>query len=382
MEYDIFISYSRKDTQIVDQFVDRLKQAGYSVWIDLEGIHSGEQFTKIIAKAIKNSAVVVFFSSANSNSSNWTVMEIGYALKKGKTIIPIRLDDSEYEDSIDFLLTLIDFIPYNPQQPSACIDRLITSLAAHGCNRLGSEAIKNSKTPSLLEMPPEELYSLGKNHYNNEEYEQAVKCFRKAAEQGLADAQCNLGICYEKAQGVKQDYQQAASCYQKAAEQGNAGAQYNLGFCYERGQGVQLDYQKATFWYQKAAEQGNTDAQCNLGFCYEHGQGVQLDYQKAIFWYLKAAEQGNAGAQCNLGFCYEHGQGVQLDYQQAISWYRKAAEQGYAGAQCNLGFCHEHGLGVQKDFMQATYWYQKAAEQGYENAFKALRQLKKKIMSM
>jgi WD40 repeat protein len=45
--------------------------------------------------------------------------------------------------------------------------------------------------------------------------------------------------------------------YRKAAEQGNADAQYSLGFMYENGRGVPRDDTAAASWYQKAAEQGN-----------------------------------------------------------------------------------------------------------------------------
>ena len=371
MEYDVFISYSRKDTQIVDQFVRSLTDAGYRVWIDRDGISSGDQFTKIIPKAIKSSAIVIFFSSANSNSSKWTVMEIGYALKKEKTIIPIRLDDTEYEDSIDFLLTLIDFIPYNPQQPSACIDRLITSLAAHGCSRSDSQANETANAPTQPDMSPEELFSLGKEHYDNEEYDQAVECFRKAAEQRNADAQNGLGVCFNNGQGVQQDDQQAVYWYREAAEQGFAKAQDNLGICYYKGEGVQQDYQQAVYWYQKAAEQGYAAAQTNLGICYECGYGVKKNFRQAANWYQKAAEQGNADAQFFLGCCYAR----QIDYQQAVYWYKKAVEQGHAGAQNNLGMSYEWGDGVLKDIQQAIYWYRKAAEQGQEYAIKRLKRL-------
>jgi len=51
--------------------------------------------------------------------------------------------------------------------------------------------------------------------------------------QGLANAQCNLGLRYDNGQGVKQDYTEAARWYRKAAEQGYALAQFNLGnMCY------------------------------------------------------------------------------------------------------------------------------------------------------
>ena len=70
---------------------------------------------------------------------------------------------------------------------------------------------------------------------------------------------------YAKGQGVQQDYQQAVQWYRKAAEQGNADAQNNLGLMYANGQGVKQDYQQAVQWFRKAAEQGDASAQINLG---------------------------------------------------------------------------------------------------------------------
>ena len=62
---------------------------------------------------------------------------------------------------------------------------------------------------------------------------------------------------YVEGQGVRQDDAQAVQWYRKAAEQGIAKAQFNLGFMYNNGQGVRQDYMQAVHWYRKAAEQGN-----------------------------------------------------------------------------------------------------------------------------
>ena len=51
---------------------------------------------------------------------------------------------------------------------------------------------------------------------------------------GHAQAQDNLGEAYEEGLGVHQDYVEAVQWYRKAAEQGLANAQYNLGVMYER----------------------------------------------------------------------------------------------------------------------------------------------------
>jgi len=101
-----------------------------------------------------------------------------------------------------------------------------------------------------------------------------VAWYRKAAEQGDADAQNNLGFMYKNGYGVAQEYAQAVAGYRKAAEQGHAGAQINLRVKYDNGQGVAQDYRQAVAWYRKAAEQGHADAQNNLGVMYRNAQGV------------------------------------------------------------------------------------------------------------
>jgi hypothetical protein len=83
---------------------------------------------------------------------------------------------------------------------------------------------------------------------------------------------------------VAQDNQEAVRWFRKAAEQGNAYAQGTLGVLYYNGTGVAQDYQEAVRWYRKAAEQGNPAAQGNLGGVYSTGQGVAQDYVEAWMW--------------------------------------------------------------------------------------------------
>lgn len=65
---------------------------------------------------------------------------------------------------------------------------------------------------------------------------------------------------YAHGLGVVQNYTAAAEWHHKAAEQGDADAQHNLGFLYANGQGVAQDNVQAHLWYSLAAEQGNEDA--------------------------------------------------------------------------------------------------------------------------
>ncbi len=211
-------------------------------------------------------------------------------------------------------------------------------------------------------------YNMGVVSMEREEYENAVRYFRKAAEQGHAQAQNNLGVCYANGKGVEKDVYEAVKWYRKAAEQRYVLAQYNLGVCYENGKGVEKDVYEAVKWYRKAAEQKYASAQFNLGGCYANGAGVEKDMDKAVKWYRKAAEQKCAPAQNNLGVCYKNGKGVEKDVYEAVKWYRKAAEQGDAQAQFNLGVCYISGAGVVPNKQEAMKWIRKAAEQGHPQA--------------
>ena len=95
--------------------------------------------------------------------------------------------------------------------------------------------------------------------YQAGNYNQAFRLWQLLAQQGDAEAQYNLGVMYEKGQGVEQNYQQALAWYQKAANQGVAMAQYSLGVMYAKGQGVAQDFQQAKAWWQKVLAQPDTE---------------------------------------------------------------------------------------------------------------------------
>jgi TPR repeat protein len=94
---------------------------------------------------------------------------------------------------------------------------------------------------------------------------------------------------YDQGRGVPQDYAEAIRWYRKAADQGDIPAQDILGLMYSNGQGVPQDHAEAARWYRKAADQGDADAQFNLGLKYYKGQGVPQDYVEAYMWMDLAA---------------------------------------------------------------------------------------------
>jgi hypothetical protein len=116
------------------------------------------------------------------------------------------------------------------------------------------------------------------------------------------------------------DHAQAARWYRKAAEQGNADAAFDLAVMYESAQGVGQDYLEAAHWYHTAAEHGSHIAQLSLGRMYASGRGVPRDQAEAARWYRKAADLGLASAQYELSLAYSRGLGVAADQVAAYHW--------------------------------------------------------------
>ena len=194
----------------------------------------------------------------------------------------------------------------------------------------------------------------------------AFKWFRKAANQGDAEAQYEVGLCYANGIGVVQDCVESVIWFRKSAEQGDAEAQVALGSCYMRGEGVVRDFNEAMKWYQKAAKQDVAFAKYWIGFFYENGLGVEANITEAIKWYVQAEHQGLDLAQYSLGLCYLNGDGVARDIEKAFSLLLKAAEQGFVNAQSLVGAAYYTGRDgiVEQNLVEAEKWFRKAAERG------------------
>ena len=111
MQYDVFISYARKDYAdeqtkevIPDNIVSRIRQLfddnDITYWFDETGIYSGDQFVGVIADAIEQSSIFLYISTEASNASKWTINEIATAKHLDKKIIPFRYDGAKYNNAI------------------------------------------------------------------------------------------------------------------------------------------------------------------------------------------------------------------------------------------------------------------------------------------
>lgn len=136
-KYNVFISYSTKDyidgnkNVIPDNVISKVKtalgEAGITYWFDEEGIYSGDEFAPILARAIRESEIFLFISSKSSNESEWTSSEIATAHTYRKKIIPFRIDESVYHESVIMFVARLNTIDYFIN-PDKAIDRLVESI--------------------------------------------------------------------------------------------------------------------------------------------------------------------------------------------------------------------------------------------------------------
>jgi TPR repeat protein len=135
-------------------------------------------------------------------------------------------------------------------------------------------------------------FSLGAMlYYSGTDTAQAVEWFRKAAAQGYAPAEFQMGQLYDFGLVVAQDDAAALAWYRKSAEHGSAPGQRVLGNFYRKGRGVPADAAEALRWYRRGAEGDDIQAQYRLAEMYFHGTDVPRDYASAYIWYTLAADQ-------------------------------------------------------------------------------------------
>lgn len=225
---------------------------------------------------------------------------------------------------------------------------------------------------------PEDQKNLGNYYADQKRYKEAKEWWLKAANQNYAKAQNNLGLMYERGEGVEKDFRAAEYWYKKAANQNFVIAQYNLAYLYE----VELkDTNSASKWYHRAANNGYDWAQARLGEMYLAGKYVRKDEYTALKWFQKAAKQNGECVKYvyyNIGFMYSlYSDNVNIDpnLDSVIYWYRKSAaldfedainglkyyEKNYDNESWRLGNYYER----KQRYDLALYWYKKSADAGY-----------------
>jgi TPR repeat protein len=229
-------------------------------------------------------------------------------------------------------------------------------------------------------------FGLGRAFLNGEgvarDEARAAALFRKAAEQGHAKAQNNLGLMLIDGRGIPPHPVEGVEWLRKAAVQGVAAAQDNLGEVLSQGRGgLPKDLPAAETWFRKAATQGFAEAQRHLGeLCYFGDDETHFarNLPEAAKWFRLAAEQGDPAAQNGLGVLCENGWGdIERSPEKAAAWFLRAAEKDDAKAQSNLGRLYTLGVGLPRNAAKAYQWLTLSAAHGEVTAQNLLADFRK-----
>ncbi len=155
MANDCFISYARKDYAVADYVVDLLEKVKINCWIDRNNAIAGFDYAASIVKAIRDSRVIILIISQTSGESQNVIRELNTAADLNKTIIPIKIDDSDLSDAMVYYLGKTQWIDainqktdWNQKTIEALHLAVKSALIISGRNGFGDDASDNNAVPS------------------------------------------------------------------------------------------------------------------------------------------------------------------------------------------------------------------------------------------
>ncbi len=123
------------------------------------------------------------------------------------------------------------------------------------------------------------------NSQRVDEYQLAEKLLTEAAEQNIRDAEFNLAYLNERGmKTINRNEAKAVALFRKAAQEGDAEACYRLGLMLETGRGVSADKAEAFRCYTNAANQKNSNGELAVSRCYKYGIGTKSNLPQADIW--------------------------------------------------------------------------------------------------
>lgn len=402
MDKNIFISYSHRDTEVVDFIVGRIKSlTGMGVWID-SSLRGGENYFSVIADQIMKSTYFVFIVSENSVISDWCLRELEFAASERIAIVAIWINDVIIPPRVRLVIQNTQYINYfslSEESFSEAINRAFLDDNFTQCldnernddaNDNDRESIREKKY--FIERPKikkiEELLS------HEDEHRYSV-CFQ-------AENAYLLGLAYEM--GIKRDIDlKQAEFYYKisdykgsydgkylyaairseqegadvtellsekidAAEHQSVFALTYLGDDYYYGRnGCNKNLEKAYAYFKMAAEAGSAVAMYYMAYGHRHGEIVEKDIELSYMYALMATEYGFPRAYRILAFIYKKGELFGTDNQKAIQLFEEAIARGDYQSLCYEGDIY----GDNKDYEKQRELYEKALKFAVEDKIKS-----------
>ena len=128
MTPEVFISYSRDNSEEIFPIVDRLRSFGLNIWIDQEGIHGAKLWSQEIVNAIEDSKVFILFASVTAFESKIVTKELALASESDKHILPVFLEDAKIPAAMKYQLAGIQHLVHKPGDPEATVQNILKTL--------------------------------------------------------------------------------------------------------------------------------------------------------------------------------------------------------------------------------------------------------------
>lgn len=114
MPRTVFVSYSRKDSDRIQQAVALLEAGGARVFRDIDDIEFGDDWEEVITRKLQECERVMIFWSANAKASEWVGREYSIALTQQKRMVPVLLDSTPLPPELSRYHALTNFMPKRP----------------------------------------------------------------------------------------------------------------------------------------------------------------------------------------------------------------------------------------------------------------------------
>jgi biotin transporter BioY len=124
MPHDVFVSYSSDDKSAADAVCAALETSGIRCWIAPRDILPGTDWSGAIIDAINTSSLLVLVYSAKANESSQIKREVERAVNRGVAIIPFRLEDVPMSSSLEYFVSMPQWLDAFPPPLENHLDRL------------------------------------------------------------------------------------------------------------------------------------------------------------------------------------------------------------------------------------------------------------------
>ncbi len=424
--YHIFISYRREDGKDTARLLkESLVQKGYRVFLDMDELQDGV-FDERILEAIDAAPIYMLIMTKHCfdrchNADDWVRQEIEYAIKQGKTIIPINPDkqfvdypetmpkhlrealkvhqysaiDTEqlYQESINKLIQQRIRPALRPRVDlkqigivlALCLCILTALCYFYMRTKVSSDDVQ-PKDQSILLNENDECHQDSSLVYVQQQDQSIPLNENDLRRQDSSLVYVQLGDqCMQPDENYLYDHDSALIYYNKALQLGNIAAYARIAWVYESlGQETNrlttfdwVAYEDtAVYYYQRGAYAGDPVAQVELAYkLTAQGTSILTEPDTAFYWATQAYNAGYKEAPAALGYLYRNGFGVKQDSKKAEMYFREAIAWGDSKARVALGVMMRNGEGIPQNYVEGTRLLIEAMQENDPNAVFALKGL-------